>query len=176
MDPFNLPIEWALQLLTGVLPDPYLSLARQHLLSPDSAIQSLKRHIMSTIEAFISTLIPIMQPLVERLTAYIYASPDVVILAGVLLLLVMVLQVLSWMRRVLMFFTRLAFTLVFWAGMAAVASWVYRRGVEQSARDATFWLGRASGYGLGIWNFFMTEWQRYEAQDKARGHAKYDRA
>lgn len=130
---------------------------------------------MSTIEAFISTLIPILQPLVERLTAYIYASPDVVILAGVLLLLVMVLQVLSWMRRVLMFFTRLAFTLVFWAGMAAVASWVYRRGVEQSARDATFWLSRASGYGLGIWNFFMTEWQRYEAQDKARGHAKYDR-
>ncbi|KAK1781091.1 hypothetical protein QBC45DRAFT_77595 [Copromyces sp. CBS 386.78] len=175
MDPFNLPIEWALQLLTGVLPDPYLSLARQHLLSPDSTLQSFKRHIMSTVEAFISTLIPILQPLVERLTAYIYASPDVVILAGVLLLLVMVLQVLSWMRRVLMFFTRLAFTLVFWAGMAAVASWVYRRGVEQSASDAMFWASRASGYGLGIWNFFMTEWQRYEAQDKARGHAKYDR-
>ncbi|KAK3335654.1 hypothetical protein B0T19DRAFT_407068 [Cercophora scortea] len=167
----DLYMQWAGRQLQGLLPDSSVDFLQQQVLHPDAPLQILKGHVIAAGEAAIAVAWPVVAPAVDRLMTAIYASPDVVFVATFLLLLVAVVQILNFTRRVLMFLTRLVFYMALWSGLAAVAAIVWRRGLEASVADAVAIGSAVAGYAAGVRDIFLREYAKYDAQEKARAGA-----
>ncbi|KAK3693952.1 hypothetical protein B0T22DRAFT_476751 [Podospora appendiculata] len=167
----DLYTQWASRQLQGLLPDSSVDFLQQHVLHPDASLQILKGHVIAAGEAAFAVAWPLVAPTFERVMAAIYASPDVVFVATFLLLLVAVVQILNFTRRVLMFLTRLVFYMALWAGLAAVAAIVWKRGLEASVGDAVRIGSTVVGYAAGVRDIFLREYAKYDAQEKARAGA-----
>lgn len=111
---------------------------------------------------------PVLRPVLDRAAQALINSPDVVVLATVVLVLLLALQVLLWVRRVVAWFTSLVFRLVFWSCAAAVVAAVWQRGPDRAARDLAEFVGVASGYATLLYRYtrdvWLREYERYEAQ------------
>lgn len=107
---------------------------------------------------------PAIQPLLDRLNMALTNSPDLAVLMFVVVLLFIALQVLAWMRRMVAWVTGLMFKLIFWACVMAMVAVVVQRGPEQTVRDAVVVVSRMVGYGAALKDVWMSEYQRYEAQ------------
>ena len=110
---------------------------------------------------------PILGPVLDRLTQALHDSPDVVVLGFFLMVLLLVVQILSWISRALMFWTRLAFRVLFWSGVAAAAAIVWQRGIATTAADLVTVGGWVLGYAVIVKDIWVREYQKYEAQAKA---------
>lgn len=110
---------------------------------------------------------PAVQPLFDRAVQTLYNSPDVVLVLVFLIIAIIMMQILSMLRRLLMFAARLTFLLMFWSGVAAVVAIIWRRGPEASMRDAMAVSAKVMGYASGIKDVFLREYERYEAQATA---------
>lgn len=120
---------------------------------------------------------PVLAPLLDRLTQALYSSPDIVVLGFFCLILVLVFQVLSWLRRALVFWTRIAFRMVFYAGLVALAASVWQRGLEASWSDAMAVGATLLKYGGWVKDVWMSEYQKYEQQgQQTRGGYSSPRA
>ncbi|KAL2178498.1 uncharacterized protein P884DRAFT_240302 [Thermothelomyces heterothallicus CBS 202.75] len=76
-------------------------------------------------------------------------------------------------RRVMLFWTRLAFRMLFWSAAALLASAVWQRGVERSARDAVVAASRLAGWLAGAADLFWHEYEKArEAQARAQAQAQ----
>ncbi|KAJ4403210.1 hypothetical protein N0V82_010686, partial [Gnomoniopsis sp. IMI 355080] len=73
-------------------------LLQQHLYSPSSTLHLLKRQTLAL-------LAPIMNPLLMRLNAALTNSPDIVILFLIVLVFLVAIQVLAWIRRMMLWIT-----------------------------------------------------------------------
>jgi hypothetical protein len=115
---------------------------------------------------------PVLGPVLDRLTRALYSSPDIVVLGFFCLVLVLVFQIMSWLRRALMFWTRIAFRMAFYAGLAAVAASVWQRGLEASWSDAVAIGGALFKYGGWVKDIWMNEYRKYEEQgQKGSGYS-----
>ena len=103
-------------------------------------------------------------PFLDRVARAAYNAPDVVVLLFVLVLVVLVLQVLSMVRRLLAWWTRLLFRLLFWAGIVVMVSAVWQRGLERSAEDAAAIVGRLYGYASFVGDIWRAEYNKYQQQ------------
>lgn len=112
---------------------------------------------------------PILGPVFDRLTQALYGSPDIVVLGFFCLILVLVFQILSWLRRALVFWTRIAFRMAFYAGLAALAASVWQRGLEASWSDAVAIGATLLKYGGWVNDIWMNEYRKYEEQGQKRG-------
>ncbi|KAK1829873.1 hypothetical protein QBC39DRAFT_373401 [Podospora conica] len=144
-------------LLKDALPPQALTFLHNNLLSPTSPPQLLLRRAT-----------PYITPLLDRLAASLAASPDLVVLAFFLGIVVFTLQVLAYLRRLMMWWTRLAFRLALWSAAVGVGAWVWRRGVEESARDAAAVGVQVAGFAEGVKRVFLAELEKYEAMERGR--------
>ncbi|KAI7783138.1 hypothetical protein LA080_012434 [Diaporthe eres] len=146
-----------------------LALLNQHVLSPSSPIQTLRRQFVDLLSTLYNEVMsPVLRPVLDRAAQALINSPDVVVLAAAVLVLLLALQVLLWVRRVVAWFTALVVRLVFWACVAAVVAAVWQRGPDQAARDLASFVGVVSGYSTLLYRYtrdvWLREYERYEAQ------------
>ena len=151
--PLTLP---PLSTTTALLPPSFLSAVHTHL-APFSKPFS---DMMAAIGALVA-------PLVDRFTAALLASPDVVFLGVVLALLWLTLQVLSWVRRVIIFWTRVAFNLALVACLGALLAIARRRGPEQPLRDCVVVITKVAGFAVGVGGHVSDMVRRYEEDERA---------
>lgn len=109
---------------------------------------------------------PIIGPMLDRLTQALHDSPDIVVLGFFVVILLLVVQLLSWISRVMMFWTRLAFRILFWSAVVAVASVVWQRGIGTTIGDLVNIGGKLMGYAVIVKDIWIREYQKYEAQSK----------
>ncbi|KAF3769232.1 hypothetical protein M406DRAFT_19814, partial [Cryphonectria parasitica EP155] len=134
----------------------------RHILSSSSPLNNLRRQ-------FLDTMAPIAEPLVARLNEILVNSPDIVILLLVVLVFVLAVQVLAWIRRMLVWLTGLLFRLMFWAAVAAAIAFVYQRGPEETVRDLVVVVSKIAGYGASLRDVWVAEYQRYDGQQNMAG-------
>ncbi|KAH8910600.1 hypothetical protein BR93DRAFT_955687 [Coniochaeta sp. PMI_546] len=145
-------------------------LLQEHVFQPDSAPAVIKRQLAGTLQKALGVMAPIIGPILDRLTQALYSSPDIVVLGFFCLILVLVLQILSWLRRALVFWTRIAFRMAFYAGLVALAASVWQRGFEASWSDAVAIGNTLLKYGGWVKDIWINEYRKYEQQgQKTRG-------
>lgn len=86
-----------------------------------------------------------------------------------LVVLATVVIILNWIRRLLMWWTRMAMRIATWAFLLALAAWIWERGVFESARDMAVMGGKIVGYLAVIKDVWLQEYDRYEAQQGMAG-------
>ncbi|KAK0751595.1 hypothetical protein B0T18DRAFT_444049 [Schizothecium vesticola] len=153
MDTASTLITW---LANEALPPPLLAFLRDHLLDPSSPPQ----HLLRRATPLLTHLVTLATPLLDRVAAALAASPDLVVLAFFLGVVIFVLQVLAYLRRLMMWWTRLAMRLAFWSAVVGVGAVVWRRGLEASVRDAVVIGGKVAGFAEGVKGVFWAEYKR----------------
>lgn len=112
---------------------------------------------------------PVLGPALDRLTRALHDSPDLVVLGFFVLVLVFVVQLLSWLSRAMLFWTRLALRVLFWSAVAAVAAVVWQRGIGRTVGDVVDVGGKLVGYAVVVKDIWVREYHKYDAQAKGRG-------
>lgn len=111
-------------------------------------------------------LYPALEPLVDRTLQAIQNSPDAVVLAFALTVLVVIIQVVFAIQRTMMWMTRLALRMVGWAIVVALVAVVWRRGPEVTIRDLVIVVSKITGYATVVKDIWVSEYNRYDAQTK----------
>lgn len=155
---------------TEYIPEHSLEFVHEHVLHPHSHVQTIKREVLTVVRNVTAAMYPVLEPLFDRLAQAIYRSPDIVVLGFFLVVLFVAVQIMSWVRRMLAFWTRVAVRLVFWAAVVATLSFVYQRGVEESVRDAVVFGGKLLGFAASVRNIWLQEYQKYQAQANMHRH------
>ncbi|KAI1767416.1 hypothetical protein GGR53DRAFT_482644 [Hypoxylon sp. FL1150] len=158
-----------LDALKGIVPEQTMQLLQEHLTNPQSIFSSIYRQTASLLTKVFALLYPLVEPLLARLLQALHDSPDIVVLGFALGFFVLVLQVVAWVHRTMMFFTRLAFRLVGWALVFAVLAVVWRRGPEAAVRDVVVFTGKVAGYAAVVKDIWWSEYQKFDAQTKRGG-------
>lgn len=110
--------------------------------------------------------VPVVQPLVNRALTALSDSPDIVIVGALLVFIVAALQFLFWVQRVVLFWTRMTMRLIFYAILAGALAVVWQRGPEAAIRDIVIFVSKIAGYATLLKNFWLSEYERYDAQTK----------
>lgn len=156
-------------LLSAFLPPELVDSIHTHLLHPHAPLQVLKRNAIIQAQRLFNAAYPVLQPLFERLLNVMAENQGLVGVIASLLVLATVLVVLNWIRRLLLWWTRLTLRIASWAAFVAVAAWVWDRGVFESARDVAVVGGKIVGYLALLKDVWVDEYNRYEAQQGMAG-------
>ncbi|CAK7198600.1 hypothetical protein SEUCBS139899_001264 [Sporothrix eucalyptigena] len=169
----------AFAFVQGYLPDSVSSLVYEYALRDGAPLQLWSRvlanqasraaHAVSPYTAPLtakatSSFATMVTPVLDRIARAAYNAPDVVVLLFVVVLLVLMLQVLSLIRRLVAWWTRMLFRLIFWSGVALVVAAVWQRGLAQSAEDAAAIVGRLYGYASFVGDIWRAEYNKYQQQ------------
>ncbi|KAK4035167.1 hypothetical protein C8A01DRAFT_18124 [Parachaetomium inaequale] len=161
----DVPLHWTLAFLQDILPPSTLTHLQTLLLSPTSPVQTAL-HTLTTLTH--QTITPLLATFLNYLTDLLAASPNVVALAVILVLAVLILQILSIIRRIMLFWTRLAFRLLFWAAVGLLVSVVWQRGVERSLTEAVVIGGKVVGWAVGVGEVWWREYERAQQQGQGQ--------
>ncbi|KAL1866445.1 hypothetical protein VTK73DRAFT_4702 [Phialemonium thermophilum] len=164
---------WILVSLQGLLPEASLQYFHNHVFRPDAPIQILKQYLRDAADSVISAMWPLISPVLDRLVEALHNSPDLVVLGFFLLLIVLVLQLMSWVSRVMLFGARVAFRFICWAAVFAVAAFVWQRGIIATANDVADLGVRLLGYAVTVKDIWIREYRKYEAQTARSRAAPY---
>ncbi|KAF7559156.1 hypothetical protein G7046_g4992 [Stylonectria norvegica] len=156
-------------LLAALLPPDLVDYIHTHLLHPHAPLQVFKRQAVLQSQRLLNAAYPIVRPLLDRLLALMADNQGVVGVAVSLAVLAVVVVVLNWVRRLLLWWTRLTMRVAFWAVVLAVAAWVWERGVFESLRDVTVVGSKVVGYLAVLKDVWVNEYHRYEAQQEMAG-------
>ncbi|KAL2122441.1 hypothetical protein VTJ04DRAFT_2896 [Mycothermus thermophilus] len=119
---------------------------------------------------------PILTNLLTRLTAVLSgtgSTADATLLLIVLLLSYLTIYILSTMRRLLLFWTRLILRLFVLSFLVVVFAWAWDRGFARTVQDIFLTLAQAAGYVAGV---LQTWWDEFErAQQLQRNHRNLQR-
>ncbi|KAI0125787.1 hypothetical protein BJ170DRAFT_447852 [Xylariales sp. AK1849] len=157
---------WMLDALDGVLPEQTLHFLQDHVLAPQTPFQTVLRALQSYAQRLLSTLWPLLQPIVLRVGDLLSDSPDFIFIAVLVGIIALGFQVLLWVHRFMMFWTRLVTRALMWAAVAAVIAVVWQRGPEAAIRDVVVFVSKAVGYATIVKNIWLTEYHKYDAQTK----------
>lgn len=131
------------------------------LLHPSSPVHQLA----GALSSLAAGAAPLASAAVDQLAALLAATPPGA--AGLALLLALAfvaLQILSLARRVVLFWTRLAMRLLFWAAVGVAASVVWQRGVAESARDLAVFAIRVGQFIAGLVEVWVREYENAQQQ------------
>ncbi|EOO03394.1 hypothetical protein UCRPA7_1081 [Phaeoacremonium minimum UCRPA7] len=158
--------QWLLSILQGIASPQLLQFIHDHVLHPDAPFQIVKRKIIAAVQSSTEIMYPLLQPFIDRLTVALYNSPDIVIVGFALVVLVLTIQVLSWIRRVSMWAAGVAFRLMFYAVVVGVAAAVWQRGLENSVKDVVVLCSKAAGFAVALKDFWLQEYKKYDVQQQ----------
>ncbi|KAG6016484.1 hypothetical protein E4U41_004428 [Claviceps citrina] len=158
------------RLLTELLPPDLAASVRQHLLNPRAPLQTYKRAATWQLQRALASLQPHLQPVLDRILALAVDNQGVMGVVVLLTLLTGAVVVMNWVRRLVMWWTRLAMRAVLWAGLVLALAWLWNRGVWESVRDGAVVGGKVVGYLAVLRDFWVQEYERYEANgSRGRG-------
>ncbi|KAI8961706.1 hypothetical protein F5Y11DRAFT_221038 [Daldinia sp. FL1419] len=157
--------------LQGILPEQTLTIIQAHMQDPHTALRAIWHQTTSLTAKATETLSPVLAPLLQRGVQALHDSPDLVVLGFVLAAFVLVIQLISFVHRTMMYFTRLAFRLVGWALFFALLAALWRRGPEAAIRDVVVFVGKLTGYAALVKDIWLSEYQKFDAQTKRGGAA-----
>ncbi|KAI2473044.1 hypothetical protein F4781DRAFT_381647 [Annulohypoxylon bovei var. microspora] len=158
-----------LDALQGIIPDQALELIQDHLQDPSTTLQAVWRQTASGMNKLGTVLSPLFAPLIARALQALHDSPDVVVLAFVLGTIVLMLQIVAWVHRTMMYMTRLAFRMMGWALVFGMLAVVWRRGPEATIRDVVVFVGKMAGYAALVKDIWLSEYKKFDAQTKRGG-------
>ncbi|KAF4965166.1 hypothetical protein FZEAL_10795, partial [Fusarium zealandicum] len=98
----------ATNLLSALLPPELADNINKHVLHPRAPVQILARNILYQAQNLVNTAAPLIEPVVDRLMAAVAENQGLVGVVASLLILATILVVLNWIRRLLLWWTRLA--------------------------------------------------------------------
>ena len=156
-------------LLRAFLPPDLVDTIDTHVLHPNSPLQTVKRQVVLQAQRALSALYPIIQPLLDKALILMAENQGVVGTAVTVFLLVLIVMVLNWIRRIVLWWTRFTFKIAIWGMMVALAAWVYERGVWESVRDVVVLGSKVGGYMAVLKKVWLDEYNKYEAQQGMRG-------
>ncbi|KAL2153992.1 hypothetical protein VTH82DRAFT_2668 [Thermothelomyces myriococcoides] len=168
----DIPLQWSINYLKDTLPPDlviFLGNVSAALLHPSSPVQTL-RAAAPTVLAEMGSL---LESALDTLTALVGSSPAIVSTVVVVLLAVVVLQLLSIVRRVILFWTRLALSMLFWSAVVLLAAAAWQRGIERSLRDLVVVASRLAGWLVGaLAGAADLFWHEYEKAREAQGRPR----
>ncbi|KAF4498769.1 nuclear pore assembly and biogenesis domain containing protein [Fusarium agapanthi] len=163
------PPTLATHLLTALLPPELADSIQKHILHPRSPVQIIARNVLDQAQSLLDTAAPLLEPLFDRVMILLAENQGLVGVIASLVVLATVVIILNWIRRLLMWWTRVAMRIATWAFLLALAAWIWERGVFESARDMAVMGGKIVGYLAVIKDVWLQEYDRYEAQQGMAG-------
>ncbi|KAH9908738.1 hypothetical protein F4778DRAFT_718537 [Xylariomycetidae sp. FL2044] len=166
---------WLLDALQGILPEQYhahlayLEPHLAHLATPLSILHTIRQQLSSLLSQIHVVLYPLAAPLLSRAVSALYEAPDLVVLGFLLMLFVLALQAVMFVHRTMLYVTRLAFRMVFWAAVVAGLAVVWQRGPEKTARDVVVVVSKLAGFAAVIKDIWLSEYRKYDAQGRGSG-------
>jgi len=115
----------------------------------------------STLHPLWTSISPILLPLLDQLATYAQAAPAILSVGIFVLLLFLLLQIISFARRLMAWGIRLVFWATFWGAVVMLASVVWQRGLGRTASDVVEW-------GREINEVFWREYERAEGNKAAQ--------
>ncbi|KAI1412143.1 hypothetical protein F5Y13DRAFT_47757 [Hypoxylon sp. FL1857] len=158
-----------LDALQGILPEQTLELLQDHLQNPQTVLQTLWRQTVLVTNKLSEILSPLFAPILARALQALHDSPDIVVLGFVLAAFVLVIQLIAWVHRTMMYVTRLAFRMLGWALVFALLAFVWRRGPEATIRDIVVFVSKLAGYATLVKDIWLSEYKKFDAQTKRGG-------
>lgn len=98
-----------------------------YLLSSDSPVRPYLAYALSYSSYVRAYTMPIMNAVTQK--------PDLATIALLLVILFLSLKLLNMLWQAVMFWVRLAYRIVFWGGLAAMALWMWTRGPDGVMED-----------------------------------------
>ncbi|KAH8675881.1 hypothetical protein BX600DRAFT_494307 [Xylariales sp. PMI_506] len=161
--------QWIYDALQGVLPEQTMQMLQDHVLAPQTPLQILRRTLGHYFHEATAALWPLLQPVFARIGDMLSDSPDIIFFAALVGIVAVALQIVLWVHRLLMFWTRLVTRALMWAAVAAVIAVIWQRGPEAAIRDVVVFVSKAVGYATIVKNIWLAEYQKYDAQTKNSG-------
>ncbi|XDG09142.1 hypothetical protein ABKA04_008757 [Annulohypoxylon sp. FPYF3050] len=155
--------------LQGIVPEQALDAIQEHLQDPSTTVKTVWHHTSAVLNKVGTMLSPLFAPIFARAIQALYDSPDVVVLAFFLGTFVLMLQIVIWIHRTMMYMTRLAFRLMGWALFIALLAVVWRRGPEATIRDVVVFVSKMAGYATLVKDIWLSEYKKFDAQTKRGG-------
>ncbi|KAL2067192.1 hypothetical protein VTL71DRAFT_1616 [Oculimacula yallundae] len=124
-------------------------------------LEPYTRTPLSVLHTLYVRLSPVLTPYIDTLLSTLHTSPAILSLAAIILLLVIALQILSFVRRVMMFWFRMVMRLLFWAAVVLLCSVVWQRGVGRTGED----LGRWAGEVGRVWEREYKRWEGIQGRN-----------
>jgi Nuclear pore assembly and biogenesis len=130
--------------------------------SCDPYLRPVRRFVTSAQQ----TTYPVILPYLNRAAVLAQDSPAILSVGVLLLLLLIAMQVLNFIRRLMVFWFRLCVRLAFWAVVVLVISAVWQRGLQRTMEDLVGW-----GMELGdVWQKEYKRWDGYQNQHRSQSH------
>jgi hypothetical protein len=125
------------------------------------------RPVRSAIYQLQTRAYPIILPYLNKAAILAQDSPGIITVGVLLLFLLISMQILNFLRRVLMFWIRLMTTVLFYGGLVLLGAAIWQRGVGRTADDMVAW-GRELSE---VWWREYRRWEGYQKQAQ-RGSAR----
>jgi hypothetical protein len=136
--------------------------------SCDPYLRPVRRFVTSAQQ----TTYPVILPYLNRAAVLAQDSPAILSVGVLLLLLLIAMQVLNFIRRVMVFWFRLCVRLAFWAVVVLVISAVWQRGLQRTMEDLVGW-----GMELrDVWQKEYKRWDGYQNQHRSQPHMRRTQA
>jgi hypothetical protein len=135
-----------------------------YLLSIYRALDPYIRSATSLLFSIQSQLTPYLLPLLDRAASFATDSPAVITVGLLLLLLVVSMQILNFARRLIVFWTRIMFQVLFYGGLVLLVMVVWQRGVGRTVSDLVEWAEEIRQ----VWLMEYRRWEGYGNQGRVK--------
>jgi len=122
------------------------------------------RSATSLISTIQSNLTPVLLPALNRAATFAQDSPAVITVGLLLLLLVISMQILNFARRIIVFWTRIMFQVLFYGGIVVLVMVVWQRGLGRTVGDLAEWAQEIKD----VWWREYRRWEGYQHQGRVR--------
>ncbi|KAF4124070.1 hypothetical protein GMORB2_5786 [Geosmithia morbida] len=154
--------------LSSLLPPETQKYIQAYILDADSPGQLLLRQASGYASSAASTALPLVTPYVDAALSALADNQGAAGLVAALAVVTAVVVVLNWLRRLVMWWTRLVARLAFWAVIALVVAAAWERGLARTTRDVAVASSTLAGYLAGLRDIWVAEYNHYESQ-RVRG-------
>ncbi|KAK0389564.1 hypothetical protein NLU13_3139 [Sarocladium strictum] len=151
--------------LYSLLPPEIAGFIHKNILDSRSPFQVVLSQIVLQVRNFINLVAPHFDRLLTQ-AGIDLSGTNITGVVAVAALVITVLAVLDYVRRMIFWWTRFTFRIVFWAIVVGAAALVWERGLMESAKDAAVLGGHVLGYAAGVKDHWMAEYERYEQQQQ----------
>jgi uncharacterized protein YggT (Ycf19 family) len=129
--------------------------------SVDPYLRPIRRFIFQTQRQ----IYPILLPYLNTAANLAHKSPAIITVGILLLFLLIAMQVLNFIRRVMVWWFKLVMRIAFWTVVVLFISAIWQRGVERTVGDLVGWSQELND----VWWREYRRWEGYQNQGKAQG-------
>lgn len=131
--------------------------------SCDPYLRPIRQGVSQLQTQFQARAYPLLLPYLNRALVLAQDSPGILTIGVLLLFLLIAMQILNFVRRVMMFWVRLITRVVFYSAIVMVGAAVWQRGLGRTVDDLMAW-----GQELNeVWWREYRRWEGYQNQAKA---------